>query len=192
MRFRASLCLLFPLMAAAAPRVVSFHVADSSAVWREILSSVGFPAAPPGSEPRVMVLGSGPPPADWRTRLSAGAILIVEGESPLAAELGFRASGRRLLVRSVRDVHRPQLRIVWEQPLELPVFTVPADAQVLAWERWERAPLVAVVRRGEGAVLWLACPPGPKPYARFPYLIARSGGTGRRSASAQSATVGFL
>jgi len=171
MRFRASLCLLFPLMAAAAPRVVSFHVADSSAVWREILSSVGFPAAPPGSEPRVMVLGSGPPPADWRTRLSAGAILIVEGESPLAAELGFRASGRRLLVRSVRDVHRPQLRIVWEQPLELPVFTVPADAQVLAWERWERAPLVAVVRRGEGAVLWLACPPGPKPYARFPYLI---------------------
>ena len=169
MPLRASLCLLYPLLAAAAP-MATFHVADSGSVWREILGSVGFFPAQSASEARILVLGGGPPPADWQARLSAGAVLIVEGESPLAAELGFRATGRRVVARSVQDVHRPQLRIVWEQPLELPVFAVPEGARVLAWERWERTPLVAVVRRGEGAVLWLACPPGPKPYARFPYL----------------------
>jgi len=169
MAFRASLVLLSALLAAGAPPA-SFHVADSSSLWREILGSVGFFPAPPGSEPRILVLGSGPPPGDWQARLAAGAILIVEGESPPATELGFRATGRRVVARSVQDVHRPQLRIVWEQPLEVPVFSVPEDARVLAWERWERAPLVAVVRRDKGAVLWLACSPGPRPYARFPYL----------------------
>ena len=168
MPFRASLCLLCALLAAAAPG--SFHLADSNPVWRELLESVGFFPASPGSEPRILVVGSGPPPAGWQARLAAGAILIVEGESPLASELGFRATGRRMIARSVEDVHRPQLRIVWDQPLELPVFTVPEGARVLARERWERAPLVAVVHRGKGAVLWLACPPGPKPYVRFPYL----------------------
>ena len=34
----------------------------------------------------------------------------------------------------------------------------------------DKAPLVAGFRRGSGAVLWVAAPPGPHGYDRFPYL----------------------
>jgi hypothetical protein len=41
---------------------------------------------------------------------------------------------------------------------------------VFARDRWEKAPLLAGFRRGSGAVLWIAVPPGPHGYERFPYL----------------------
>ena len=53
----------------------------------------------------------------------------------------------------------------------LPVFEVPALAQVFARERWTGAPLVAGLHRGTGAVLWIAAPPGERGYERFPYLL---------------------
>ena len=68
------------------------------------------------------------------------------------------------------DVHDPKLPIVWEQALEMPRFAVPANARVFARERWEGAPLLAGFRRGAGAVLWVALPPGARGYERFPFL----------------------
>ncbi|MGC8795025.1 MAG: hypothetical protein ACP5U2_16710, partial [Bryobacteraceae bacterium] len=151
MRLRVSF-LLPAALAAAAAQPAFFH-APAGSPWAEILEAAGFlPAASP-DDAQILVLENGQAPADWKTRLDKGAILILEGESALAAELGIRPSGRRIVARSVEDLHRPQLRIVWEQPLELPVFALPEDARVLARERWERAPLVASLRRGAGAVL---------------------------------------
>ena len=77
--------------------------------------------------------------SDWAARVEAGTILILEGDSPLAASFGFRAGSQRISVRGVEDVHAPQLRIVWEKALDLPVFEIPKDARSFARERG-RAP----------------------------------------------------
>src|ERR1700693_4912646 len=65
----------------------------------------------------------------------------------------------------------PALRIIWEKALDLPVFLLPSSARVFARERWREAPLIAGFRKGEGAVLWVAAPPGPRGYERFPYIL---------------------
>jgi hypothetical protein len=109
--------------------------------------------------------------AEWPGRVERGAFLILEGESSLADLFGFRRSRENVRVQSVRDVRRPDLSIVWEKGLELPVYSLPAGAQVFARERWSGARLLAGVRRGSGAVLWVAVPPGERGYERFPYLL---------------------
>jgi hypothetical protein len=111
-------------------------------------------------------------------------MLVLEGESPLAAAFGFkRASGLKqsseppvsvrsiISVRSIEDLRNPELRIVWEKSLDLPVFDLPPQARVFARERWSKIPLLAGYRRGAGAVLWVAAPPGTRGYDRFPYLL---------------------
>ena len=45
------------------------------------------------------------------------------------------------------------------------------EAQVFARERWTGAPLIAGFKRGAGAVLWVAAPPGERGHERFPYLL---------------------
>lgn len=171
MPFRNNWLALAACAAAFAAEPFLYYAPPGSEPWPEILGTIGLvPAASP-HDARILVLGDAAPPADWRERLEAGAVFIVQGESPVAAELGIRKSDRCFVARSLEDVHRPGLRIVWERPVELPVFTAPEDARVLARERWEKAPLAAAVRRGKGAVLWLACSPGEKAYARFPYLL---------------------
>ena len=118
-----------------------------------------------------MVVAAPDSPAEgWPARVERGAILIVQGETPAATAFGFHATAKRVTVRSMEDVRAPKLEIVWEQALELPVFEVPKDARVFAREKREGAPLMAGFRRGQGAVLWIAAPPGPRGYERFPYL----------------------
>src|SRR6185503_10805244 len=85
--------------------------------------------------------------------------------------LGFRRSPDVVKVTSLTDIHHPTLAIVWEKGLELPVFEVPKDAKVFARERWAGAPMMAGVRRGSGAILWIAVSPGERGYERFPYLL---------------------
>jgi hypothetical protein len=93
-------CVLLALFAAglcAAPRF-SFHVLGNEAAgWGELLSSIGMtrgsPAAagvfvaPQGTD--AAVLGT---TGQWTARVEQGAILVLEGESPLAAAFGFRPS----------------------------------------------------------------------------------------------------
>ncbi|MGH9558694.1 MAG: hypothetical protein ACRD30_05590, partial [Bryobacteraceae bacterium] len=52
-----------------------------------------------------------------------------------------------------------------------PVFQIPQQARIFAREKWENAPLIAGFKRGAGAVLWIAAPPGPHGYDRFPYIV---------------------
>ena len=73
-----------------------------------------------------------------------------------------------MLFRSLRT---PDLRIVWEKAVDVPVFEIPQNAHVFARERSKHAPLLAGYRKGAGAVLWIAVPPGPHGYERFPYIL---------------------
>jgi hypothetical protein len=148
------------------------HAADTGpGSWGAILSSVGLDPQSPAAA-RIFVTGaSAPASPEWPVRVDYGAILILEGESPLAAQFDFHPGKSRVRVTSVSDVHRPDLQIIWEKPMDLPVFDLPAGAQVFAADRRTAAPLVAGMRRGPGAVLWLAAPPGERGYERFPYLL---------------------
>jgi len=157
-----------------AAATLTFHVAgDDPAVdtrgWAGILSSIGLQSAVSG-DVEVIPAGVATAEKDWNQRVEHGTILILEGASPLAASFGFRAGTERITVRSVEDLRAPQLRVIWEQAADLPVFEISKEAQVFTRERWTKASLVAGFRKGAGAVLWIAAPPGPHGYERFPYL----------------------
>ena len=172
---RCVLCFLlsFSSSAAAAASLPYFSVlSEDAGAWPDILSSIGLQRQPAGVS-RIFVARTGAAASvEWPARVERGAILILEGESPLADLFGFRR-GRRdpVRVQSLTDVHRPTLPIVWEQGLELPVFEMPPGAQVFATERWTGAPMTAGLKRGSGAILWVAAPPGDHGYERFPYLL---------------------
>jgi hypothetical protein len=134
---------------------------DESGAWPGILESVGV----------FVSQASDVPPAVAREQVEGGAIGIVEGASAAAESFGIRVGDKRVLVRSIVDARAPKLDIVWEKSQELPVFELPSEAQVFARERWTGAPLMAGLRRGKGAVLWLAIKPGARGYERFPYVL---------------------
>jgi Glycosyl hydrolase-like 10 len=158
--------ILFLLTNCAFAATFSYQIGGDPGAWPAILSSIGLTPGPGG----VVVQLNESAPSDWAARVEAGTILILEGDSPLAASFGFRAGRQRVSVRGVEDVHAPKLRIVWEKPLDVPVFEIPKDARVFSRERGQGAPLMAGVRRGGGAVLWVAVSPGSHGYERFPYL----------------------
>ncbi len=135
--------------------------------WQQVLASVNLSA-----DPRIHVTGTGEAANPvWTDKIERGAVLILEGESPLAVSLGFRPSRQTVTVTSLRDVHEPEMRIILEKPIELSRWDVPAGATVFTTERWTSAPMVAGYRSGKGAVLWSALSPGRIGYERFPYLI---------------------
>ena len=170
----ASLPLLFLLLAGPALGAALPYFAilsDDAGAWPGILSSIGLERQP-ASQAHIFVARAGAPAsAEWTARVDQGAILIVEGESSLAEMFGFKRGKDSVRVTSLADVHSPKLPIVWERSMELPVFIIPPKAEVFARERWNGVPLSAGVRRGAGAVLWIAVPPGEHGYERFPYLL---------------------
>src|SRR5579871_39327 len=144
---------------------------DAPGPWNAILASIGLEPQSSGN-PRILVSGPGTSPApEWPVRVEHGAVVILESNSPLAAQFGFRPGKAKVRVNSVSDVHHPDLQIVWQSPLEVPVYELPQGAEVFTTDRWSRVPLVAGFRRGSGAVLWLAVSPGSRGYDRFPYLL---------------------
>jgi hypothetical protein len=169
MRLLVSSLLL--LAQAAQPATLHYEAPqDAPGSWPAIFSSIGLTPGKDG----VAIAGAGPtegrPAEGWPARVEHGTILIIQGESPAAASFGFRATEKRVTVRSAEDSRAPKLEIVWEQALELPVFEIPEGARVFVREKRGGAPLMAGFRRGQGAVLWLAAPPGAHGYERFPYL----------------------
>ncbi|HZT38255.1 MAG TPA: hypothetical protein VFA28_10170 [Bryobacteraceae bacterium] len=150
----------------------SYHiVGEHSGPWPDILSSIGLVSSPTGLSSVFVVRGiSALSAAQWLSRVEQGAFVIVEGDSALASTLGFRATARRAAVRGIEDAHAPKLSIVWEHPLELPVYEIPQNARVFTKERWSGAPLAAGFRKGSGGVLWIAVSPGERGHERFPYL----------------------
>src|SRR6185295_1133706 len=100
-----------------APRF-SFHVVgDDPGGWPELLSSMGLTSGTGGGASVIVAPhGTDLPFAEWSARVEHGVVLILQGESPLAASFGFRSGAQqsRLATRSVEDLRAPDLRIVWE------------------------------------------------------------------------------
>ena len=178
MRLLVSLAVWCAALAPAAELPYFAVLGDDAAAWPAILSSIGLEPAPADAAHVLVVRSGASASRDWATRVEGGAILILEGESSLAGMFGFRPGAEHVRVASLLDAHRPHLPVIWEKPLELPVFVVPEEARVFARERWTGAPLIAGFRRGQGAVLWIAVSPGERGYERFPYLLAALCGLG--------------
>lgn len=156
----------------ALPPIHTWYVnGDDAGPWPGIFQSIGLPQSA-GGRVKVVAVRKGQASAAqlWLPRIQEGLIITIEGESELARALGFNATARHVVVRGVVDERRPKMPMYWEQPQELPVFEVPKDARVFVRERWSSAPLMVGVRRGKGAILWLAANPGTKGYERYPYL----------------------
>ncbi len=130
--------------------------------WPAILSSIGLESQPAAMAHIFVARAGAAASPEWPARVEKGAILILEGESSLAGMFGFKRGPDSVRVTSLADVHNPKLPIVWEKSTELPVFSMPAGAEVFARERWNGVPLSAGLRRGAGAVLWIATPPGDR------------------------------
>src|SRR5579862_8743128 len=121
MRLRASeplVLLLFVLPCPAA--VFSFHVAGNDAgSWPSLLGSMGLVRGAAADAGVIVIPSSARAPlGDWAARVDHGAILIVEGDSPVAAAFGFRATPGKVAVRAVEDAHASKLGIVWEHALD--------------------------------------------------------------------------
>src|SRR5579871_4080014 len=163
----------FACTAAAAANLPYFAVlSEDPGAWPQILSSIGMQPQPAHAAHVFVVRAGAPASVEWHARVESGAILILEGESSLAEMFGFRRTKQNVRVASVADIHQPKLGIIWEQPLDLPVFSVPVAARVFARDRWSDAPLIAGLVNGNGAVLWIAASPGDHGYERFPYILA--------------------
>jgi len=159
------------VLAAAVPG--TYHVTGEAGAWNHILGSFGLQPAPPGeARVRVVRTNNSLPARDARAFLAGGGFLILEGDSPLARGFGILPGEQKPVpVRNVIDSFRSKLGIVWEQPVDVSRFSLPADARVFARERWEGIPLVAGWKEGRGAVLWLATDPGERGYERYPYIM---------------------
>src|SRR5258708_22358470 len=153
----AAIFIAFPL----SPSTFTFHIAgDTPGPWPNILSSVGLTNNSYGPT-NLFILRDGATGTvqQWIDKIEKGAVVVVEGESDLAAALGIHPSGKHVVVRSIIDVRSPTLPIVWEKSADIPVFDLPKDARVFATERWEGAPVLASVKRGGCALLRLVRSP---------------------------------
>ena len=159
------------LAATAHAATLSYHVmAGNSSSWPELLSSIGLHENAAG-DVTIVPNGAQVSVAECQARLDRGTILVLEGQSAAADAFGFRATEKaHVTVRSVLDLRAAKLPIVWEKPLEMPVFDLPLDARVFAIERWQGVPLMAGFRRAKGAVLWIGASPGEHGFERFPYI----------------------
>ena len=164
--------VVFAGLAGAAELPYFSVLSEDAGAWPEILASIGLQRQPAGVSKIFVARTGASASVEWPARVERGAILILEGESSLADLFGFRRAKKDpVRVQSLSDVHRPTLPIVWEKGLELPVFDIPDNAQVFARERWTGAPMTAGLKRGAGAILWVAAPPGERGHERFPYLL---------------------
>ncbi|MBV9760575.1 MAG: hypothetical protein JO340_08425 [Acidobacteriaceae bacterium] len=162
---RCSLFLLaaVPALAGAA----TFQVTGTDAApWNKIFASVGMESST--TAPDILVAG---PQASAELTAGPNQILVLEGMGPLARRLGFTQKQTSVSVRQICDAHAPNMQIFWELPLDVSEVQVPAGYQVFATEKWKHAPVLAGKLAPEGAVLWMATPPGPGGFERYPYLI---------------------
>ncbi|HUQ95731.1 MAG TPA: hypothetical protein VM120_28895 [Bryobacteraceae bacterium] len=145
--------------------------------WARILSAVNL-RPELGAAVILPSQAAAMPAGDLGVRLRQGWYVLLEGSSKAAESFGFKATSRRVVVRSAVDSHDPNIPIVWEQAVDLPVFDIPAGATIFSRERWAGAPLAAGLRVGAGGILWVATDPGVNGRERFPYVLQALRGLG--------------
>jgi len=157
------------MQARAASVLPSFRVVGANeSAWAKIFSSIGI--QPSANDQAQIVVAGGNAQADLAA-LADDHLLIIEGNGALAQKFGITENAQSVLVRRVIDCHAPQMKIIWEEPLNIPLSHVPDDFHVFAWEHGENAPLIAGKRTAHGAVLWLATQPGANGTERYPYIL---------------------
>jgi hypothetical protein len=157
-------------MSARAGTVHSFAIAGEKGGWPELLESIGIRQSPSSAADLVVLRSVQEPSPELETLVREGAYVVAEGGSALR-NFGFRLTGEFVTVRNVVDEHNRRLPIIWASPAVVPRVSPPPGARIFARDRWTGAPLIAGIRLGAGAALWLACDPGPHGYERFPYLL---------------------
>lgn len=174
MRSRGKCGFLILVWASVCPGGTFAILGPQTGSWPSVLSAVGHVPGPASSADLFVAPSGTAAAADWQVKVKAGATLILEGASPLAASFGFRTQNQTVSVIHVVDVHNPSLPVIWSRSVELPrpeLAGEARDARVFAKDRWSGSPLVAGFRSGSGAVLWVAVQPGQNGYERFPYLM---------------------
>ena len=165
----------------------------------------------PGAWPEILGFHRAAAPARRRVADFRGAHRSL-GERRMARPRGARRhpdSGRRIVAgRPVRlpacaegpgasaEPHRcapsRRCRSFGRRGSSCPCSRFPESAQVFARERWTGAPMTAGLKRGAGAVLWVAAPPGERGHERFPYLLNALADLGLDAALPQQPPLGLL
>ena len=171
MHLRDRLTLLLIAFAASCAGGTFALIGPQAGSWPSVLSAAGHVSGPTASADIFVAPPNTPFAADWQRKVKGGAALILEGSSPLAASFGFRPGSDTFSVIHLVDVHNPGLPVIWSKPVEIQRTKIPGSATVFAKERWTGAPLIAGLRLGAGAVLWVGIAPGDAGYERFPYLM---------------------
>ncbi len=118
MHSRVKFALLLRSVSAAslAAATFTYHIAgDDPGPWPQILSSIGLTRAAGGPANLFVVRNVAPGSVpQWIQRIEQGGIVVLEGESELAAALGIQPGTKRVMVRSIVDRRAPKLAIVWE------------------------------------------------------------------------------
>lgn len=160
------------LVIAALPSIAgatTFQVSGTNpAPWSKIFASVGIQPSVSNSA-QIVVAGSKAGIAV--TALGDRQIVVLEGVSPLARQLGFTEKTATVTVRQICDTHAPKMQIFWEEPIAVPEVQIPDGYQIFATEKWKHMPVLAGKRTDHGAILWVATAPGPSGFERYPYLM---------------------
>jgi len=178
------LCLLLVWPAGAQTKFAIFGdpAANNVKAYQAVLNSVSLPQSPAQDADDdsnliipagAVALMDGPALQRAVAAVRRGALLITEGQTPLALALGLSFNGQ-VSMQQMEDSLYPQVEIVWEKPAEIPRVTLPQGGKLLAREKWTGVPVVMTFPIGKGRVLWLAAELDPVQgdgYARFPYLI---------------------
>lgn len=173
------LLAMLSVVLGAGARAQTFYVAGVPGSWPRILAAAGFIQGS-GADATVCVVRSVDPGSlsYWISRAERGTFLVLEGDSALGRALDFSPQAERVSVTSIEEIQLPNLSVIWEKPIDLPVFSVPQSARVFVRERRTKSPLVAGLKRGSGGILWLATSPGERGCERFPHLLQALGDLG--------------
>jgi hypothetical protein len=142
--------------------------ATEAAPWVKILGSIGFDQST--SDAAVRVVGTSGGALDL-PKLAADHILILEGNVAGAAQLGITPRTDQISIRQIRDIHAPNIQIIWGETVLATTADLSTDYQVFARDRWSGQPVLAGKKTRQGAVLWMATPPGATGIERYPYLL---------------------
>jgi hypothetical protein len=150
-----------------------FFIAGRSPSFEQILDAVQFQRVESMDQARAIVIpaaaAKGVDTAKLLARVSAGALLVTEGDSPLARALGLTFDGKPVQITQIEDTTYPKIPIIWEKAVTVVAPAVPPGAKVLAKDKWSSAPLAILFAHGQGRVLFIATELDG--YARYPYFM---------------------
>lgn len=145
------------------------------APWVKIFGSVGVERATNDATIRVIGTGGGGAAVDLAkldlAKLAVDHVVILEGAVPGSAQLGITPRADPISIRQIRDVHAPNIQIIWGETVLCKGADLASDYEVFARDRWSGQPVLAGKKTRQGAILWMATPTGATGIERYPYLL---------------------